>query len=70
MHAQGGLAQRASARIVLGQERVHDHGKPAKKVTTLGKKAKIKVVVDAANEVPSGKVKVAQGQEGRSARAR
>lgn len=37
--------------------------KATKKVTTLGKKSVLKVVVDAANEVPSGKVKVMKGKK-------
>jgi Bacterial Ig-like domain (group 3) len=37
--------------------------KPAKKVTPLGKKTKVKVVVSAENEVPTGKVKVMEGKK-------
>ncbi|WP_107765070.1 Ig-like domain repeat protein [Nocardioides terrigena] len=37
--------------------------KPAKQPTPLGKKTKLKVVVDADNEVPSGKVKVKKGKK-------
>jgi hypothetical protein len=38
-------------------------GKPAKKVTPFGKKTKVKVVVTADNEVPSGVVKVQKGKK-------
>lgn len=37
--------------------------KPAKKVTKLGKKTKVKVTVKADNETPSGKVKVMKGKK-------
>lgn len=36
---------------------------PTKKVTPLGKQTKLKVVVEAANEVPTGKVKVMKGKK-------
>ena len=49
--------------IVLAANESTTKAKPAKKPTPLGKKTKVKVVVDADNEVPSGKVKVMKGQK-------
>jgi hypothetical protein len=49
--------------IVLAANESTTKAKPAKKITKLGQKTKVKVVVDAANEVPSGKVKVMKGQK-------
>jgi hypothetical protein len=49
--------------IVLAANESTTKAKPAKKVTPLGQKTKVKVVVDADNEVPSGKVKVMKGQK-------
>ena len=49
--------------IILAENESTTKAKPAKKVTPLGKKTKVKVVVDADNEVPSGKVKVMKGQK-------
>jgi hypothetical protein len=49
--------------IVLAANESTTKAKPAKQPTPLGKKTKVKVVVDADNEVPSGKVKVMKGQK-------
>lgn len=49
--------------IVLAANESTTKAKPAKKVTKLGTKTKLKVVVDADNEVPTGKVKVMKGQK-------
>jgi hypothetical protein len=49
--------------VILAENESTTKAKPAKKVTPLGKKTKVKVVVDADNEVPSGKVKVMKGQK-------
>lgn len=49
--------------IVLAKNESTTTGKAAKKVTPVGKKAKVKVVVDADNEVPSGVVKVLKGKK-------
>jgi hypothetical protein len=47
--------------IVLAANESTTKATPTKKVTPLGMKTKLKVVVDAANEVPSGTVKVMKG---------
>ena len=47
--------------IVLAKNESTTVGTPARKVTPLGTKPKIKVVVEAANEVPTGTVKVMKG---------
>jgi hypothetical protein len=47
--------------IVLAENESTTVATPTKKVTPLGQKTKLKVVVDAANEVPTGKVKVMLG---------
>jgi hypothetical protein len=49
--------------IVLAANESTTKAKPAKKVTPLGQKTKVKVKVDADNETPSGKVKVMKGQK-------
>jgi hypothetical protein len=49
--------------VILAENESTTKAKPAKKVTPLGKKTKVKVVVDADNEVPTGKVKVMKGQK-------
>ena len=49
--------------IVLAENESTTKAKPAKKVTPLGQKTKIKVVVDADNETPTGKVKVMLGKK-------
>ena len=47
--------------ITLAENESTTVATPTKKVTPLGKKTKLKVVVEAANEVPTGKVKVMLG---------
>lgn len=47
--------------ILLAENESTTEATPTKKVTPLGKKTKLKVVVEAANEVPTGKVKVMKG---------
>ena len=47
--------------IVLAENESTTVATPTKKVTPLGQKTKLKVVVEAANEVPTGKVKVMKG---------
>ena len=47
--------------IILAENESTTVATPTKKVTPLGQKTKLKVVVGAANEVPTGKVKVMQG---------
>ncbi len=47
--------------IVLAANESTTVGTPARKVTRLGAKPKIKIVVEAANEVPTGTVKVMKG---------
>lgn len=47
--------------IILAENESTTKAVPAKKVTPLGTKTKLKVVVAAANEVPSGTVKVMKG---------
>jgi len=49
--------------IVLAANESTTEATPAKKVTKLGTKTKLKVVVEAANEVPTGKVKVMLGKK-------
>jgi hypothetical protein len=49
--------------IVLAANESKTEAKPTKEVTKLGKKTTIKVVVEAANEVPTGKVKVMKGKK-------
>ncbi|PKH43416.1 Ig-like domain (group 3) [Nocardioides alpinus] len=49
--------------IVLAENESTTVATPTKKVTPLGKKTKLKVVVEAANEVPTGKVKVMLGKK-------
>ncbi len=49
--------------IVLAKNESTTTGKTAKKVTPVGKKAKIKAAVAADNEVPSGIVKVLKGKK-------
>ena len=49
--------------VILAENESTTKAKPAKKVTPLGQKTKVKVVVDADNEVPTGKVKVMKGQK-------
>jgi len=49
--------------IILAENESTTKAKPAKQPTPLGQKTKVKVVVDADNEVPSGKVKVMKGQK-------
>jgi hypothetical protein len=49
--------------IILAKNESTTDAKPARKVTALGKPTKIKVVVAAANEVPTGKVKVMLGKK-------
>ena len=49
--------------VILAENESTTKAKPAKQPTPLGKKTKLKVVVDADNEVPSGKVKVMKGQK-------
>jgi Bacterial Ig-like domain (group 3) len=49
--------------IALAANESTTKAKPAKQVTKLGTKTKLKVVVDADNEVPTGKVKVMKGQK-------
>ena len=70
MRPQGRCARRSLGSIILAANESTTKATPAKKVTPLGKQTKLKVVVEAANEVPTGKVKVMKGDEGRSARAR
>ena len=49
--------------IILAANESTTKATPAKKVTPLGKQTKLKVVVEAANEVPTGKVKVMKGEK-------
>jgi hypothetical protein len=49
--------------IVLAPNESTTKARPAKTVTKLGTKTKVKVVVAAANEVPTGKVKVMKGKK-------
>jgi hypothetical protein len=49
--------------IVLAENESTTKAKPTKKVTPFGQKTKVKVTVDADNEVPTGKVKVMKGQK-------
>jgi len=49
--------------VTLAKNESTTKAKPAKKVTPVGQKAKLKVEVEAANEVPTGKVKVMKGQK-------
>ena len=49
--------------IALAANESTTKAKPAKKVTPVGQKTKLKVEVEAANEVPTGKVKVMKGQK-------
>lgn len=49
--------------VILAENESTTKAKPAKQPTPLGKKTKLKVVVDADNEVPTGKVKVMKGQK-------
>ena len=49
--------------VILAENESTTKAKPADKPTPLGEKTKVKVVVDADNEVPSGKVKVMKGQK-------
>ena len=49
--------------VLLAKNESTTEATPAKKVTPLGTKPKVKVVVAAANEVPTGKVKVMLGQK-------
>jgi len=49
--------------IALAPNESTTKAKPAKKVTPVGQKTKLKVEVEAANEVPTGKVKVMKGQK-------
>ena len=49
--------------VILAENESTTKAKPAKKVTKLGKQTKLKVVVDADNEVPTGKVKVMKGKK-------
>lgn len=49
--------------VILAENESTTKAKPAKQPTPLGKKTKVKVVVDADNEVPTGKVKVMKGQK-------
>ncbi|CUR60755.1 exported hypothetical protein [metagenome] len=49
--------------IILAANESTTEATPAKEVTPLGKKTKLKVVVDAANEVPTGTVKVMLGKK-------
>jgi hypothetical protein len=49
--------------IILAENESTTEATPTKKVTPLGKKTKLKVVVEAANEVPTGKVKVMKGKK-------
>lgn len=51
------------ASVTTAENQSTTTGKSAKKVTPLGKRAKVKVVVEADNEVPSGKVKVMKGKK-------
>ncbi|QSR30008.1 hypothetical protein CFI00_05675 [Nocardioides sp. S5] len=49
--------------IILAENESTTEAEPTKKVTPLGQKTKLKVVVDADNEVPAGKVKVMKGKK-------
>lgn len=49
--------------IILAKNQSTTQAKPTKKVTPLGQKTKLKVVVDADNEVPTGKVKAMLGKK-------
>jgi hypothetical protein len=49
--------------IALAKNESTTVGTPTKKVTPVGQKPKVKVVVEAANEVPTGKVKVMKGDK-------
>jgi hypothetical protein len=49
--------------IILAENESTTKATPAKKVTPLGQKTKLKVVVEADNEVPTGKVKVMKGKK-------
>lgn len=49
--------------LVLAENESTTEATPTKKVTPLGTKTKLKVVVEAANEVPTGKVKVMKGKK-------
>lgn len=49
--------------IILAANESTTTGKSAKKITPLGKKAKVKVTVKADNETPTGKVKVMKGEK-------
>ncbi|MBD3925203.1 Ig-like domain repeat protein [Nocardioides cavernae] len=49
--------------IILAENESTTEATPTKKVTPLGKKTKLNVVVEAANEVPTGKVKVMKGKK-------
>ena len=49
--------------VLLAENESTTKAKPAKRVTPLGQKTKVKVVVKAENEVPTGKVKVMKGQK-------
>ena len=49
--------------IILAANESTTKAKPAKKVTPVGKKTKLKVVVKADNETPTGKVKVMKGKK-------
>ena len=49
--------------VILAENESTTEAAPTKKVTPLGKKTKLKVVVEAANETPTGKVKVMKGKK-------
>ncbi|HEX5918011.1 MAG TPA: DUF6801 domain-containing protein [Nocardioides sp.] len=49
--------------VILAANESTTEATPAKPVTPLGKQTKLKVVVEAANEVPTGKVKVMKGKK-------
>ncbi|KRF29411.1 hypothetical protein ASG94_20730 [Nocardioides sp. Soil805] len=49
--------------VILAENESTTKAKPAKNPTKLGKKTKLKVTVQADNEVPTGKVKVMKGQK-------
>jgi hypothetical protein len=49
--------------ILLAENESTTEATPTKKVTPLGKKTKLKVVVEADNEMPTGKVKVMKGKK-------
>jgi hypothetical protein len=49
--------------IVLAENESTTEATPTKTVTALGKKTKLKIVVEAANELPTGKVRVMKGKK-------